>query len=408
MKERIDHLLSRPAIAHVVAAYQRFNNRLGPQFAGAITYFTVLAFVPVLMFGVAMLGMTLTVLRPDLYDVIKDTIDAQLGNSDLAKDIGEVLDEAFASWRSTTAIALVTAGYAGSKWVGNLKRAFRAMWKPRLAQAADKRSFVGELIENLLIFLGLLLIFGIASAVTSVGSGLSDIVVGWLGLQDMPGIGVLLKLASIVASFLASWLLMAFVFLVLPGQTTHWRIWLAATVTGAVLLTVLQQLAGLVIGAFQGNAAASIFGPVIVLMLVFNLIATILLLISAWVGTHDGWDVDHHADEPDQGPAEVADGHQGADPAVVESPRTWADRRRQERWAARMSRDELLAVNFDPGRVPSPDPDRMVSEKTASASMKAGVGIGYGLGAATGLGLGAAATAVVRRITSRRRNSANP
>lgn len=41
----------------------RFTARLGNQFAAAMSYFSVLSLVPILMFGFSMLGLTLTVLR---------------------------------------------------------------------------------------------------------------------------------------------------------------------------------------------------------------------------------------------------------------------------------------------------------------------------------------------------------
>ena len=39
------------------------------------------------------------------------------------------------------------------------------------------------------------------------------------------------------------------------------------------------------ISAFRGNLAAAIFGPVIVLMLFFNIFAQLILFIAAWIAT---------------------------------------------------------------------------------------------------------------------------
>ena len=59
---------SKPWVAHLLRAVERFTNRLGNQFGAAITYFSVLALVPILLFAFAVLGFVLTVLRPDLID----------------------------------------------------------------------------------------------------------------------------------------------------------------------------------------------------------------------------------------------------------------------------------------------------------------------------------------------------
>ncbi|MGA7828751.1 MAG: hypothetical protein WCA04_13880 [Geobacteraceae bacterium] len=57
-----------PAVAHVLRMITRYATRLGNQFAGAITYFSLLAMVPILMFAFSACGFTLTVLRPDLLE----------------------------------------------------------------------------------------------------------------------------------------------------------------------------------------------------------------------------------------------------------------------------------------------------------------------------------------------------
>ena len=44
-------------------------------------------------------------------------------------------------------------------------------------------------------------------------------------------------------------------------------------------------VASFLISAFRGNPAAAIFGPVIVLMLFFNIFAQLVLFIAAWIAT---------------------------------------------------------------------------------------------------------------------------
>lgn len=407
VKDFIAKLTQRPGIAHTIAGYNRYNKRLGPQFAAAITYFSVLSMVPIMMFAVSMLGMTLTVLRPDWLTLIKQLIDEQLSGSEVSKSLSQVIDNAFAKWRSIGVVALLTAAYTGSNWVGNLKRAFRVMWLDKFSDASVKRSFFMEILENLLIFLGVLLCLGVAGAVTTLGGGFSEEILAWLGITNGPGAAFLMQLATILASLTASWLLFAFLFATLPGEGTKLRTWGIGTLAGAVLVTLLQQLAGVLIKLFTNNAAAALFGSVIVLMLVFNLLATIILLVGAWVGTADVWreelakkqatdDVDiDDEDEPDP----VAE--------QVESARTWADKRRRERWAARMEPEKLRAVNFDPGKAEALTEQQrvgQVSRRSAERATGIGLGIGYGLGAATGVGAGAALASLVGRLRKQPRD----
>ena len=411
MKERIDKILRKPAVAHILAANDRYNRRLGPQFAAAVTYFSVLSMVPILMFGVSMLGMTLTVLRPDWLELVQESITAELGDNSMAKSIKEVIDHAFANWQGIGLVALLTAAYSGTNWVGNLKKAFRVMWRDRFSDASVGKNLLVEIIENFFIFLALLVIMAVAFGMTSAGSSFSHVVIEWLGLAQVPGIGVFFRIVTIALVLAASWLLFSFLFIVLPGQGTKVRTWLVGTFSGAVLVTALQQVASLVIGIFSGNAAASIFGPVIVVMLMFNILATIIMMVAAWVGTADTWQQEqarHDAEKVagvkrrDEVEVEGEDDSEEVLPSPEpDTPKSWADKRRRERWAARKPLEQLRVANYDPEAPPEQEPAPDVPPDIAARSVKVGMGVGWGVGAATGIGLGAALAALVAKITGR-------
>src|SRR5690606_42129722 len=55
----------------------------------------------------------------------------------------------------------------------------------------------------------------------------------------------------------------------------------------ALGLGVLQYGAGLLTGLFEGNKSFTVFGPVIILLLVINLFGTLTLLVAAWIATTD-------------------------------------------------------------------------------------------------------------------------
>lgn len=415
MKERIEKIMRTPVVAHALAASERYNKRLGPQFAAAVTYFSVLSMIPILLFAIAMTGLTLTVLRPDLLPVVQDLITEQLGEDGAAESIKAFIEQTFAQWRTYLGASLLTAAYSGSNWVGNLKRAFRAMWRDKFAEASVKRNFFLELLENLLIFIGLLLSVAIAFGVTNAGGAFSESVIGWLGLEHVPGIGLLLKLGTIVLVLLASWLLFAFLFLVFPGEGAPWRVWLAGTVIGAVAVTAIQQLAGLLIGVFSGNQGAGVFGPVIIIMLLFNILATVILMVAAWVGTADTWRSDLAKKDAEKASGVESHDDTGIDgdededetpteepvAALPETPKSWADKRRQERWAARKPMEDLRAESYDPDEPPEPADAPDVPQDVAARSVRVGMGVGWGVGAATGIGIGAVIAAVVGRLFGR-------
>ncbi len=421
MKETIAGFVRKPWIAHLVAAVERFLNRLGPQFAGSVTYFSILSMVPVLLFGIAVLGFVVTVFRPDLLtDVqnilqeqlgaatIADSVDADEKTQSLADSISTFITETFNSWRGVGTTALVVAAYSGSRWVKNLKHAVRAMWKDSFAEAARKGPFLKELLGNLIIFFGLLVSIAVAVAVTAAGQAFPEDIIGWLGLQGVPGINLLLQLVSLTVSFVASWLLFAFLFVVLPGERTRPATFLKATIAGAVLVTALQQLAGVLLSALGSNNSISVIGPIIIVMIVFNVLAMIILMISAWVGTADSWEAERTKRKAYEAAGIEPEDETGIDATEVENHReltasrtALSERRRSERWAAHRDPDSLRTINFDPSTVNLEDSDATVKQGVAARSVSVGMGLGYGVGAATGVGVGAIAAAIVGKFSRR-------
>lgn len=394
-KTTIRRVTSWPVVAHALTANQRYISRLGPQFAGAVTYFSVLSMVPVLMFAFSMLGMTLTVLRPELLDQVKAWIDTQLDGSELSKNISDVIDEALNDWASLTIVALVTAGYSGSRWVGNLKRAVRVMWADEFEDAARKPNFFIELALNIVIFLGLLVCIAVGLGVASVGAQFSEQIIAALGLADVPRIGFLFQLVSAGLSFVASWLLVAFLFTVFPHERARPGAWFLGTLLGAFALAALQQVAGRLVAVFSGNDATGIFGPVIVVMLVFNVLATIILMVAAWVGTDSVW-----AEELAEKQAAEASATVGLASIHIGPVDSGSADYGPRRWAAR-SLDDLRHAQPLPQL--STDPERRVRQDVAARSVKLGTTIGYGVGAATGIGVGAVIAWLTRLIADLRR-----
>ena len=123
--------------------------------------------------------------------------------------------------------------------------------------------------------------FGLASLSTS----FANTVVGWLGLSDQPWIAPLLRVSSIVFSIGAGWLIFMYLYTVLPETREPWPVVRRGALLGSIALVALQFVASFLISAFQGNPAAAIFGPVIVLMLFFNIFAQLTLFIAAWIAT---------------------------------------------------------------------------------------------------------------------------
>lgn len=287
MKDKLQQLKSKPGVAHVLRMAARYKNRLGNQFAGAITYFSVLALVPILMFAFAILGMTVTTLLPQMLGQIKGAVaDAMQGAPGNTKDqILGVVNDALTNWVGIGIFGLLSALYAGAGWVANMKSAVRAQIRTELEAEEDKSNIVVETLKNMGTLIMLLLMVAITFAISTVATALSDTIISALHLETIPGVKLILRLVSPLVSLLAGWLLFLFLFRVLPENRIRTRELVRGALIGAVGLVVLQYLSGILMGSFSGNPAAALFGPIIIIMLFFNLFARVILYVSAWIAT---------------------------------------------------------------------------------------------------------------------------
>ncbi len=361
MLERLKQLKDKPWIAHLLRASERFTGRMGHQFGAAITYFSVLALVPLVMLAFAITGFVLTDLRPELLDQLQAYLSDRLGRSAQTSRLLELINQWLHNYRSVGLAGLVSALYSGAGWMGNLRDAVRAQWRSNFATPLKKENIAVKTLLNLLRLLGLIVAVGITFGLAALSTSLSDVVISALRLDDLTWLSPVLKLVPVVVSLGAGWLLFMYLYTVLPEEREPWPAIRRGALLGSVGLVVLQYLATFLIGMFAGNAAAGVFGPVITLMLFFNLFARLILFVAAWISTND-------------------------EPAFPASPEP--------------SANEVVRFPLRPSDGAEPAPIR---PEVAARSVRISLGAGYVTGAATGLGIGALLAAFVTRRGRRTR-----
>lgn len=366
--ERITRLEQQPWIAHIIRAIQRYLSRLGSQFAAATAYFSVLAVVPVLMMAFSVTGLVLTVVQPGLLADVTEVVADVLGKADPAtqQQILALVNNALSSFWTIGIIGLLVALYTGAKWMGHLKNAVRTQWRPGFDLRPEKINIVIKTLGNLVLLGGLLVGMGVMFGLASLSTSLANSLVAWLGLSDQPWIAPLVRIASVVVSIADGWLIFMYLYTVLPETREPWSIVRRGALLGSLALVALQFLASYLISAFRGNAAAVIFGPVIVLMLFFNIFAQLVLFVAAWIATA------RHVAIP-------------VDP--------------QQQAVASASPPEPQQEQDEEAKV--------VPEAVAVRSVRAGMSAGYVTGAATGVGLGAALAYLVSAGVRGRKSSKN-
>lgn len=364
MADWLARMKEKPWVAHLLRAVERFGARLGAQFGAAITYFSILALVPILLFAFAIAGFVLTVLSPELLPRVAQAVSSALGGTDAAtqQKILELVTNTFSNWKGVGIVGLLSAIYSGAGWMGNLKNAVRAQWRPEFDLQETQGNIVKKTAVNLVTLIGLIVLIGITFGLASVSTSLTGTVLDALGLSGIGWLKPVFQLTPIVFSIGAGWLLFMYVYTVLPETREPWSVVRRGALLGAVGLGILQYLTSFLFGKFGGNAAAQLFGPVIALMLFFDLFAQLILFVAAWIAT-----ARHEAISADDERVRFA--------LTPESE--------QEDEAA------------EPAMVP---------QHVAARSVQVGLGAGYVTGAATGLGLGAAlAWLTSKAVRGRRR-----
>jgi membrane protein len=351
MPEWVERAKQRPWVAHLLRAVERFNIRLGSEFGAAVTYFSVLALVPILMLAFSISGFVLTRVRPDLLTAFAVAAADALGSADetTRAKILALVQNVLANYTAIGIVGLLGALYSGAGWMGNLKNAVRAQWRRSFDMQQAKGNIVVKIAVNLLTMLGFIVAVIVTFGLASISTSLTGTVLDWLGLSDIRWLAPVLRLLPVIFSLGAGWLLFVYLYIALPETREPWPVVRRGALLGAVGLAILQYLTSFLVGLFSHSPGAALFGPVITLMLFFNLFAQLILFVAAWIATSRHEAVVAEEDEDEE---RVRFALEPAGAAAEQQP--------------------------------------TVPQQVAVRSVRIGLGAGYLTGAATGTGLGAA------------------
>jgi membrane protein len=266
---------------HVMRAQGRYQDSKGDFYAAGITYFTIFALFPLLMVGFAAAGFVLAG-NPELLAEITAQIKSKV-SGDFGEQLVDLMDSAIKSRTSVGIIGLGTAAWAGLGWMANLREALSQMWG--LARH-EPPGFVRAKLSDLLAIVGLFVAIVVTIAMTALGSSdLMKRVVEWLGLQDVPGVSIALRLASLVVSVLISWVLFTWVIARLPRESVSFRSSVRAALIAAVGFEVFKQVGSIYLRSVVTGPAGATFGPVLGLMVFAYITARLILFSTAWAAT---------------------------------------------------------------------------------------------------------------------------
>jgi membrane protein len=266
---------------HVMRAQERYQDSKGDFYAAGVTYFTVFAIFPMLMVAFAIGGFVLAN-QPDLLAAIEDKIKSSV-SGDFAQQLVDLMESAIASRTSVGIIGLATAAWAGLGWMANLREALSQMWG---LMRHEPPGFVRTKLSDLTAIVGLFLAIVVTVALTVLGS--SDVMkhlLEWLGLQDVPGVAVALRVTSLMVAILISWLLFTWIIARLPRESVSFRSAMRAGLLAAVAFEIFKQVGSIYLRSIVTGPAGATFGPVLGLMVFAYITARLILFATAWAAT---------------------------------------------------------------------------------------------------------------------------
>ena len=283
-------IASKRSVKHLIAAITRYGDRLGSQFAGAMTYFSFLSLVPILMVGFAVGGIVLQN-NQELLTTLEDQV-AELLPAELAEPITALIDSVVANPLGIGITGLLIATYSGIGWMGNLRKATRAIWRPEFEEDKSKvDNFILATIKDLGSLAGLAVAIVVSLGLSTFASQFATQVLDLLGLGDQPWLGPVVTIITLLIAMAADVLIFLWVYTVLPGKELRspMKARLRGSILAAVAFEILKYaLIVLLPDAATGSKTAAIFGPVIGLLFFFNLVAQMVLFVAAWIATAEG------------------------------------------------------------------------------------------------------------------------
>ncbi len=261
-------------------AYERYTERYGTHYAAAVTYFSVLSLVPILMIGFAVAGFVLQS-QPELLDQLRSAIAEAIPDKKLVEQINQAVDAALDSKGTVGIIGLLGAAYSGLGWMSNLRDALTAQW----GHDRQNLPFLGSLWRDLVALIGLGLAIVLSIGITVAGTGFAENILDWLGFEKAGWALVVVKVIAIILSLLANWMVFLWVLARLPRKAVGWRSALRGAFAAAIGFEVLKQAASIFLSFVTRSPTSAAFGSVIGVLVFANLVAQFLLFITAWTAT---------------------------------------------------------------------------------------------------------------------------
>jgi membrane protein len=270
----------RPALDHVIRAWQRYQADDGDRLAAAVTYYGFLAFFPLIALAFSVLGFVVAhdpSVRDSIARELSQTLPGIIGNGPNQINI----DKIASAKAGAGVIGFLGLLYAGLGWVDALRTALRTIWH----QSVKAGNMVVTKLTDamILVVLGLALLASVlisTAATTATGT-----ILGWLGLDGSLTASIVVRVLAIVLAIAADVAVFSWLFTRLPRARPPGARLLQGALLMSVLFEVLKAFGSIYLKNTTGNPVYGTFAAVVGLLIWINLVSRLLLFCAAWTVT---------------------------------------------------------------------------------------------------------------------------
>jgi membrane protein len=269
-------------LAHLARAAIRYVEQRGNHFAAAITFFSLLTAVPLLMVAFAAAGYVLS-FNPALLTELENAIATSVPEG-LSHAITPIIETAIDQRNAVAGFGLVAALYSGIWWMSNVREAVSAQW----ALPPPNPAALQRLLFDLAALVGLGIALTASFAITVIGTGFADAVLGLLGAPDDGWARTLFRAVGVALSLATDWLVFLWAITRLPRTDVAMPGAARAALLGAVGLEGLKQGMAIYLATVTASPSGAVFGSLLGLLLFTYLVARFVLFVTAWAATAQG------------------------------------------------------------------------------------------------------------------------
>jgi membrane protein len=268
-----------PFVDHLARAGGRYRRRQGDLMAAGVTYFGFLSLFPLLLLVASIAGLVLSgnsLLQQELYDAIREAVPGSTGDW-----LVEQVQNAISSAGVVGIIGLVGFLYAGLRLMDQLRIGMERIWKGRVDDPEFLRDNLQDVVALVALFAAGLLSLGLTVVVTQATTR----VLGFLGLDDDPGFGVLTWCVGIALALAGDTVVFLWLLRFVPSVNHPFRLLLPGALFGAVGIEVLKMVGGIYLSLISGSVTASAFGGAVGILVWINLVARFSFYTAAWTAS---------------------------------------------------------------------------------------------------------------------------